>query len=162
MASDPEKQAEINQIADDIVELVERTNGPVLFSDLDDKVPGFHKPNGPAYAYFAGQEEVVVWDGMTEAGFDALDKVLLERRVAVQMVHLVFPLILGTRIAESAAPPYVLLPVRAANLDTPFCKMRVSPKMRRRMLAEANRIGSQSYRALTPGEVGATADGCSL
>jgi len=81
----------------------------------------------------------VVWDGMTEAGFDALDKVLWERRVAVQMVHLVFPLILGTRIAESAVPPYVLLPARAANIDTPNMTMRVSSEMRRKMLREAAR-----------------------
>jgi hypothetical protein len=48
MTSDPDKRAEINRIADDIVELVERTNGPVLFSDLDDKVPGFHASPGPS------------------------------------------------------------------------------------------------------------------
>jgi hypothetical protein len=158
MTSDPEKRAEINRIADDIVELVERTNGPVLFSDLDDKVPGFHSTEDPAHAYFSGHEELVIWDGMTEAGLEALDKILRERRVAMQMVSLVFPLMLGTRLAESAAPPYVLLPVRAANIETPNGAMRVSPKVRRKMLLEAARTGNQGYRPLKPREVPLTAD----
>lgn len=156
MASD--KQAEINRIGDAIVDLVEQANGPVFFSEIDEKVPGFHKPDDPAYAYFAGHEEAVVWDGMTEAGFKALEKVLRKRRVALQMVDLRLPLMLGARIASSIVLPYVLLPVRAANIDTPNFKMRVSPTVQRRMMAEASTIGNTGCRSLTPSEVGATAD----
>ena len=158
MAPAAQNQAQIDRIADAIVDLVEQANGPVFFSEIDEKVPGFHKPDDPAYAYFAGHEGIVVWDGMTETGLEALQSVLRERRVALQMVRTTLPLILNTRIAESAAPPYVLLPVRAANIDTPNFKMRVSPQMQRRMMAGASTIGNTGFRPLTPVEVGATAD----
>jgi hypothetical protein len=156
MASHANKQADINRIADAIVDLVEQANGPVFFSEIDDKVPGFHSAADPApYAmYSRGHEECVVWDGMTKAGFEALDKILRERRVAMQMVSLILPLALDMRIAESAVPPYVLLPIRAANVDTPSWAMRVSTKMQQMMLG----AGKLGYRPLTPGEVGATAD----
>lgn len=144
----------VNRIADGIVDLVEQANGPVLFNDLDDKVPGFHSTSDPAYSYFAGREDSVVWDGMSEAGLKALGKVLRERRVAVQMVHLVLPLMVGKRVAESSVPPYVLLPVRAANMETPSWAMRVSSKMQQMMLS----AGKRGYHSVAPQHVRFTAD----
>jgi hypothetical protein len=69
---------------------------------------------------------------------------------------------LGTRLAESTAPPHVLIPVRAANIETPNWTMRVSPGMQRKMLLEATQTSLQGYRPLTPGKVRANADEFSI
>jgi hypothetical protein len=63
-----EKQA--SDIADAIVELVERANGPVTLGEVDRKIPGFVAKEPPSWQYFYEHDdgrEVVFWGGMTEA-----------------------------------------------------------------------------------------------
>jgi hypothetical protein len=153
-------QKDIERIADDIVDLVEQTNGPVLFSEIDEKVLGFHAPNEPAYSnvVFDERGEAVIWDRMTEAGDEALHSVLIARRVALQVVDVRLYLLSGARMAEGTLLPYVLLPARAANIETPNCAMRVSPKMQRMMLKGAAEMGKKGYRPLVPGLVRSAAD----
>src|SRR2546423_1262464 len=86
-----EKQA--SRIADAIIELVERTDGPVTLARIDREISGFAQKGGPSWEYvieLPDGGEVVVWDGMTEAGLAALRKVMSGRRVAVQRLN--FPL----------------------------------------------------------------------
>jgi hypothetical protein len=97
---------------------------------------------------------LVIWDQMTEAGYEALRRVLEERRVAMQLVSVPFYLLHGARIAEGTGLPHVLLPVRAANIDTPSWAMRISSKMQQMMLG----AGKLGYRPLTPQHVRSTAD----
>src|SRR6478609_3647163 len=81
---------EVERIAATIVDLIERTNGPVLLSELDEKVSGFSATHAPTREYFVLHEhrEIVVWEGMTEAGYKALRNVLNTRRVAIQYVSI--------------------------------------------------------------------------
>src|SRR5262249_41987456 len=78
------------RIANAIVDLVERTDGPVTFTQIEREVEGFatNEPSSWAYALGErpGQPAVVVWNGMSEAGAAALCQVMLGRRVAVQIV----------------------------------------------------------------------------
>src|SRR5258708_38832150 len=87
-----EKQA--NHIADAIVDLVERTDGPVTFTQIEREVEGFATDEPSSWASELGerpgQPAVVVWDGMSEAGAAALRQVMRERRVAGQIVTPVF------------------------------------------------------------------------
>src|SRR5437588_177833 len=88
-----EKQA--NRIADSIVDLVERCDGPVTLAQIDREILGFASNEGPAGEYFVEHHsgKSVIWDGITEAGMKALRKVIRGRRVAVQLVS-VLPYIL--------------------------------------------------------------------
>ena len=81
-----EKQA--NRIADAIVDLVERTDGPVTLAQINREIPGFGTGEDPSWAYHINHEGGVgiIWDGMTKAGTEALRKVIRGRRVAVQLV----------------------------------------------------------------------------
>src|SRR5947209_17273910 len=83
-----EKQA--TRIADALVDLVERTDGPVTLARIEREVEGFMTKGPPSWSYTLGerpeQPAVVVWGGMTEAGAAALRQVMCERRVAVQFV----------------------------------------------------------------------------
>ena len=59
-----------NRIADAIVDLVERTDGPVTFTQIEREVEGFAtKPSSWAYELGErpGQPAMVVWEGMSEA-----------------------------------------------------------------------------------------------
>ena len=76
-------------MADAIVDLVGRTDGPVTLGEIDRKIPGFAANEPPSWNYYfeLDDREVVIWDGMTKAGFLALRKVIRGRRVAVQFVN---------------------------------------------------------------------------
>jgi hypothetical protein len=65
---------EVAGITAEIVDLVDRTNGPVPLNRLDDQVPGFSAPDGPSWSYSRqlSTGEAVIWDGMTDAGYKAL------------------------------------------------------------------------------------------
>jgi hypothetical protein len=102
----PNIEKRLGQTADDIansiVHLVERTDGPVTLARIAHEVPGFAQDNLPAWEYFvslAGRE-VLFWDGMTEEGCAALRAVMSGRRVAVQHVNLL-PYILEDRVPGS-------------------------------------------------------------
>jgi hypothetical protein len=150
-----EKQAELIAVA--IVELVERIDGPVTLAQIDREIIGFAKSESPSWAYAIEHSggDAIIWDGMTEAGLLALRKVISGRRVAVQPLANLLPYLL-----EGGYPrcedwmPVVLLPVRAANLDTPNWRMRGSQQL----LDRCMRAGTPGYRLLTPGAIRCTAD----
>lgn len=151
----------VARMAGAIVDLVERTDGPVLLHEIDQEVPGFKATGAPGYVYFIEYEgkETAYWEGMTKAGLEALRHVLNDRRVAVQYVNR-FPYFFdGVEVDDENWQPVALLPVRAANIDTPRWAMRISPKAREMMLV----MGGAKYRPLTPEPVRFTADQfCSL
>jgi hypothetical protein len=153
-------EREVERIAAAIVDLIERTNGPVLLSELDEKVSGFSATHGPAHEYFIShkQGETLVWEGMTEAGCKALRNVLNTRRVAIQYVSILPYLLADAMSSNENWQPFVLIPARAANLDTPTWAMRVSPKMQVMMLKKAAATKHTGYRPLTPRPVRFTAD----
>src|SRR5262249_32463950 len=109
---------EADRIAAEIVELVERTDGPVTFLDIEREVPGFHKKDLPVWAFMLGRnEESVLWGGMTKPGLAALHKVLDEQRVALQYVGAVLYLAAdGFMFTCDNWSPAVLLPAKAANM----------------------------------------------
>src|SRR5712691_10899819 len=71
-----EKQA--NGIADAIVQLVERTDGPETLARIDREVPGFAQNDGRSWQYYIEHDagETIIWEGMSEAGRLALCKVM--------------------------------------------------------------------------------------
>src|SRR6266540_1959804 len=109
-----EKQA--SRIADAIVDLVERTDGPATLARIGREIPGFAKDEPPAWEYSleCDDGEKVLWDGMTEAGFTALRKVIRGRRVAVQLVNVLPYFLEDCFIDDERWRPIVLLPARAA------------------------------------------------
>ena len=154
-----EKQASL--IADAIVELVERTDGPVTLVRIDREVPGFAKKEPPSWEYVIehGGGETLIWDGMTEAGLAALRKVMSGRMVAVQYLSNPILYFLEANYPRSENwIPVVLLPVRAANLDTPNWRMRGSEQLVAHFMRLAAERGAGGYRRLTPSAVRITAD----
>jgi hypothetical protein len=108
------------------------------------------------YEYFITHNgnEAIYWQGMTEAGLEAFRSVLRNRRVAVQYVSRLLYIVDGVEVDADAWEPIALLPVRAANLDTPKWAIRASPAPR----AKALGIDPSVFRPLTPLPVRATAD----
>jgi hypothetical protein len=144
------KNSRVARIADAIVDLVKRTDGPVPFNRIDEQVPGFRAPPGPSWSYFIRHNtgEVIIWNGMTKAGNEALRHVLRERKVALQFVN-VFPYIFeNVRLLDPAWQPIVLLPMRAANIDGPNWAFRVPPAAVHPFLSRPGADGR--HRALQP------------
>ena len=150
-----EKQA--NRIADAIVDLVERCDGPVTLAQINREIPGFGTDEDPSYHINHEGGLGSIWDGMTEAGTEALRKVIRGRRVTVQLVHPRLYILEGYSIRNERCRPIVLLPARAANLETPafplFRAAREHEWMRR---VAAEKIPGN--RLLIPRSVGSTAD----
>jgi hypothetical protein len=155
MTTNEQIEKHANRIADAIVELVERCDGPVMLSRITREIPGFGTDKDPSWAYTVEHNEVgerTIWDGMTAAGRRALTQVIRGRRVAVQFVSALLYILEGCSINEHCLP-IVLLPARAANLETPvFPLLRVKREVR---ATAKKRFGN---RLLTPGSVRATAD----
>lgn len=151
-----EKKA--NRIADAIVEFVERADGPVTLAEIDGEVAGFAADEPPFYSHVIERAgaEMVFWSGMTEAGLKALQKVLRGRRVAVQPVRPLLYLLEGCINEDENWRPIVLLPARAANLDSPKWLIRGSQDF----IAVA--MSKPGWRSLKPGSVSFTADQFSL
>ena len=151
-----EKQA--SRIGDAIVELVERTDGPVTLAEVDREVAGFATPGSPSWDYVIerGGVETIYWTGMTEAGQAALQKVLRGRRVAVQFVNLLPYFVEGHLVQNEHWQPIVLLPARAANLDSPKWLVRASQDY------VAIALDTPGWRLLKPAPVSFTADQFSL
>jgi hypothetical protein len=159
MSKKVEKQASL--IADAIVELVERLDGPVTLARLDREIQGFAEKESPSWEYVVEHDdgETLVWNGMTEAGLAALRKVMSGRMVAVQYLSnpsLYF--LEGNYPANENWMPVVLLPVRAANLDTPNWRMRGSEQLVEQFMLMAAERGERGYRRLSPSAVRGTAD----
>jgi hypothetical protein len=152
--------SEIERIANDIVDLVEHTDGPVLLSEIDGKVTGFAASRGPAYSYFYSHEGdvVTVWHNMTSAGYLALRRVLKARRVAVQLVNVLPYLLKGIIVHDDTWQPIVLLPARAATLETPNFDRRLPQKRQQDYLKHVRATGKPGYRPLSPRPVDFTAD----
>ena len=151
-----EKQT--NRIADAIVELVERIDGPVTLVQVEREVPGFAGHAPPFYDHVvrhAGRE-TSYWYDMSEAGVGALQKVLRGRRVAVQFVSQLLYLVEDGLIEEENWQPIVLLPARAANLDSPKWLVRASQDY------VAIALDTPGWRLLKPEPVSFTADQFSL
>jgi hypothetical protein len=144
------------RIGNKIVDLVERTSGPVLLHEIDQEVTGFRASGPRGYNYFISHngKETIYWQGMTEAGLEAFRSVLSSRRVAVQYVSRLLYFVDGVEVDADAWEPIALLPVRAANIDTPKCAIRASPKARAAALTTAPR----DFRPLTPQPIRFTAD----
>jgi hypothetical protein len=155
MKTDSQKEA--SSIADAIVELVERTDGPVTLCEIEREIPGFAAQEAPYWSYVIERngEETVYWAGMTEAGMLALKKVLRDRRVAVQLVNVLPYVLLGDFGCENWQP-IVLLPAKAANLDSPKWLLRASP------LFQGIAKQKPGWRVLAPQPVGGTVDTFSL
>jgi hypothetical protein len=131
----------------------------VTLAQINREIPGFGTNEDPAWDYHITHEggESIIWDGMTEAGTKALSKVIRGRRVAVQLVSAILYLLEGYSILNERCVPIVLLPARAANLETPafplFRAAREHEWMRR--VAAEKMPGN---RLLIPRSVGSTAD----
>jgi hypothetical protein len=154
-------ETQANLIADAIVDLVERTDGPVTLARIEREIPSFAQKESPSWEYVIEHEggEALIWDGMTEAGLAALRKVMSGRMVAVQ--YLSNPILY---FVEANYPrnenwiPVVLLPVQAANLDTPNWRMRGSEQLVDHFMRLAAERGAGGYRRLNPSAVRITAD----
>ena len=149
-----EKQA--NRIADAIVELVERIDGPVTLARVEREVPGFagHAPPFCDHVVRHAGKETSFWYDMSEAGVGALLKVMTGRRVTIQFVNSLPYLLENYLIDNENWQPIVLLPARAANVDSPNWLIR-APEWYRQWLTKREKTG---HRLLEPSSVGATAD----
>jgi hypothetical protein len=79
-------QSKVAAIADAIVKLVNGSRSPTTLATLARQIPGFSAQVGePAYEWGTddGNDRLVVWDGMTKEGFQALMDVVLNARVAI-------------------------------------------------------------------------------
>ena len=155
------KKDQAGRIADAIVDLVERVNGPVTLARIDREIAGFAKEDTPSWEYVIehASGETLIWEGMTKAGLAALRMVMSGRRVAVQSLVNVTPYALeGGFPRRDNWMPVVLLPVRAANLDTPNWRMRCSQQTLEDFMRRAAKMGAQGYHPLTPSAVRGTAD----
>ena len=150
------RRNKVARIADKIVDLVERTSGPVFLHKIDQAVPGFKATRPRGYNYFitSNGKETVYWDGMSKAGSDALRCVLNGRRAAVQRVSALPYVADFAGIDDHIWQPIALLPARAANIDTPTWAARVSPEVRQMAI----RLGNGQFRPLTPQPIRFTAD----
>jgi hypothetical protein len=154
MTNAKQTEKEAVRIADAIVELVERTDGPVTLPRLDREIPGFaQKEGGASWQYVREHDagETVFWEGMTEAGCHALRRVISGRRVAIQSVtHEMY------RVAEDQLPvdenwsPIILHPKVDANVDHECFLMRLPPSIVDAFFAKAAVEGRRGYSLLKP------------
>jgi hypothetical protein len=149
-----------NAIANSIVELVERTDGPVTLARIKREIPGFAKQAAPAWAYVVEHDEgeMLIWDGMTEGGLAALRRVVGGREVAIQYVNHLPYLAEDCLLDDESWVPIVLLPKSAANLNTPNWLVRASQGGRDHCIARAGKEGRGDYQPLTARPLRFTAD----
>jgi len=160
MKKDTQLEKLANGIADLIVDLVERTDGPVTLAQIDREVPGFAKKEPPAWCHVVEHAggEMFIWEGMTEAGHMALRQVMGGRKVAIQFVN-ELPYILEDCFIENENWwPIVLLPARAANLNSPNWLIRASQEYRDYCIKRAVAERKTGHQLLTPRSVRFTAD----
>ena len=158
-----------NKIADAIVDLVNDTDGPVTLSQVDREVSGFtsEEPSKSNWQYLIEHSgnELLIWSGMSEAGYAALCKVISGRRVAIQFVDVrpyMLDMLDGFHINDVNWLPSVLVPAKAANLEAPRRLIRTSKGSRKHIMAWAAAKKKGGYRRLTPSPMRFTADQFSL
>jgi hypothetical protein len=151
-------QKEINRIVDEIIALVESADGPVTLRKVEREIGGFAKQESPSWSCYRERRGVqaVYWTDMTQAGAEALNKVMFGHKVAVQPVSALPYLLEGGVIAHEDWQPVVLLPANAANLYTPQALFRVSQSSLPRLQTKPG------WRPLTPGSVRSAADDYAL
>jgi hypothetical protein len=153
-------EQQVSRIADAIVELVERTNGPVTLAQVGREVAGFTKDDPPFWAHLIthASGETSFWYDMTEAGLAAFRQVMNGRRVAVQFVNMMPYLLEGYLIENEKWQPIMLLPAKAANVESPKYLLRY-PLWCLEHIASRAAAGESPSRPLSPTcYVGATAD----
>jgi hypothetical protein len=141
-------EKETKRIAEAIVELVERTDGPVTFGRIEREVGGFKAKGGLEWDHLIEEQgrERIIWSGMTEAGVAALRRVLSQRSVALEHVSLVIYLVDGHLSPRAGWIPMVLLPAKDANVETERWLMR----MPKGVLDSLPRAAKSCYRLLQP------------
>ena len=146
------KKITTNQIANPIVDLVERTGGPVTLARIEREVPGFAAANDPDHwSWVTGDDdEHVLWDGMTEQGCAALREVILARRVAMQPCPWPVYAVEGRYPLDARWVPIVLVPTHMANIDTPGPLMRGSQQVLDMITARAAAEGVGGFRVKGP------------
>ena len=145
------KKKSADHIANLIVKLVEHTDGPVTLARIARDIPGFAaKYESYAYSYQFGLASGtrLIWSDMTKAGVDALDLVLGGRRVAIQFVSVLPYKAAGHVLEDENWWPTVLLPARAANLETPSWLIRASQEYRDYTIAQAAEGRISDHRPL--------------
>jgi len=160
MSTDKQLEQTANAIANSIVELVERTDGPVTLARIAREIPGFADHHSPGWEYAFEHSGMIwtVWSGMSKAGLAALRDLTSGHKVAVQHVD-VLPYVAENCVLQTENwMPIVLLPQRAGNLRTPNWLLRASPLLQERTLAQAAEKGVEGCGVVTPRATGLTAD----
>jgi hypothetical protein len=154
-------EKEANRIADAIVELVERVNGPVTLALIHHTIAGFAE-EGSDWGYVVEDlegKETLIWKGMTEPGSQALVKVLRDRRVAIQRLrNMLLYLFSGLYPDDANWWPVVLVPARAANLHGPRWLHRASQTYLRHCMRRAKAEGLAGFWLLKPAALDHTVD----
>jgi hypothetical protein len=140
-----------------LVELVERTDGPVTLAQIASEIPGFAHDEPGRTVYELGRE-CVIWDRMTKAGAMALRDVFRKRKVAIQFVNPVIYIVEDCVSNDENWRPIELLPKTAANMDTPNGLMRTSQGAHEYCIERAAKEGRSDYQTLTPRPLRFTAD----
>jgi hypothetical protein len=158
------KQKLSNEIADAIVDLVNTTDGPVLLSQVERHVPGFKSKKQSSWDYIIENSgnELLIWSGMSKAGYQALSEVISGRRVALQWVNMLPYILDDCVLNRDGWLPSMLVPAKAANLETPRRLLRASEFGRNCLMERAVAENRAGYRILTPGPLRFTADQFSL
>ena len=141
------------QIANAIVDLVERTNGPVTLAQIEREVPGFAEQDGRRHWSWVagdGDDEDVIWDGMTKRGCEALRRVVLEGKVAMQPCPSSVYAFQGRWPLDATWVPIALVPARMANLKTPGPLIRGDQQLQDMMIARAAAEGVSGFRVIGP------------
>jgi hypothetical protein len=116
------KESAVSEIANAIVDLVERTGGPVTLARIEREIAGFKADDDVkrSWEWVIGedQDENLIWDGMSEEGCSALRKILLERKVAMQPAPKLVYFVEGGCPKHQNWFPISLVPARMAKLDT--------------------------------------------
>lgn len=153
-----------DNIADAIVNLVDDTNGPVTFLQVEREVPGFKSEEHSRWDYLieSSGKECLIWSGMSKAGYGALSKVISGRRVAIQFVSALPYIVEDFLLSDPGWLPSVLVPAKAANLETPRQLLRTSEDCRKYFMERATADKKAGYRMLQPSPLRFTADRFSL
>ncbi len=119
---------------------------------IEREVPEFAQQEGRRdWSWVAGDnDEHVIWDGMTKEGCEALRRVVLERRVAIQSCPSSVYVFESRWPHDSAWVPIVLVPAGMANMDTPGPLIRGSQQVLDRMTARAAAESVSGFRVIAP------------
>jgi hypothetical protein len=96
-------------------------------------IPGFagnYESRTYSYVFVLASGTRLIWSDMTKAGVDALGLVLSGHKVAIQFVSVLPYKAAGYVLEDKNWWPTVLLPARAANLQTPCWLIRASQEYR--------------------------------